>query len=105
MLRSFAYAAATLATSVEKTLDMPTRELRSARWERDVRAAYLDGYSASRTTTRPTFCPRTTEHVHQLIALFEAEKAFYELSYELNNRPAWAWIPMRGISKLFTQRR
>ena len=44
MLRSFAYAAATLATSVEKTLDLPTRELRSARWERDVRAAYLAGY-------------------------------------------------------------
>jgi maltose alpha-D-glucosyltransferase/alpha-amylase len=32
--------------------------------------------------------------------LFETEKAFYELAYELNNRPDWTWIPMRGIAKL-----
>jgi maltose alpha-D-glucosyltransferase/alpha-amylase len=105
MLRSIAYAAATLATSVEKTLDMPTRELRGARWERDVRAAYLDAYLGQPDDDAPDILPEDGEHVHQLIALFEAEKAFYELSYELNNRPAWAWIPMRGISKLFTQRR
>jgi maltose alpha-D-glucosyltransferase/alpha-amylase len=42
--------------------------------------------------------------VHLLIALFEAEKVFYELAYELNNRPDWAWIPMRGISKLLAKR-
>jgi maltose alpha-D-glucosyltransferase/alpha-amylase len=104
MLRSFAYAAATLALSVEKTLDMPTRELRSARWERDVRAAYLSGYLGKPDDDAPDILPEGAEHVHQLIALFEAEKAFYELSYELNNRPGWAWIPMRGISKLFMQR-
>jgi maltose alpha-D-glucosyltransferase/alpha-amylase len=104
MLRSFAYAAATLATSVEKTIDMPTRELRSARWERDVRVAYLAGYLGEGGDDAPDILPEETEHVHQLIALFEAEKAFYELAYELNNRPAWAWIPMRGISKLFLKR-
>jgi len=38
----------------------------------------------------------------QLIALFETEKAFYELAYELDHRPTWAWIPMRGISNLLT---
>src|SRR4029079_19623758 len=46
MLRSIAYAAATRAASVEKTVDLPTRELRSARWERDVRDAFLTGYLA-----------------------------------------------------------
>jgi predicted trehalose synthase len=25
------------------------------------------------------------------------EKAFYELAYELNNRPDWVWIPMRAL--------
>ena len=104
MLRSFAYAAATLATSVEKSLDMPTRELRSARWERDVRAAFLSGYLETADDDAPGVLPETPEHVHWLIALFEAEKAFYELAYELNNRPDWAWIPMRGISKLLTKR-
>lgn len=99
MLRSFAYAAATLASSVEKQLDMPTRELRIARWERDVRAAFLDGYLAA--DDDEGILPEDTAHVRKLIALFEAEKAFYELAYEINNRPAWIGIPLRGISKLF----
>jgi maltose alpha-D-glucosyltransferase/alpha-amylase len=102
MLRSFAYAAATLAMSIEKTHDLPTRELRAARWERDVRAAYLEGYLVTGEDDDPGFLPEDTGHVRQLLSLFEAEKAFYELAYELNNRPAWAWIPMRGISKLLT---
>ena len=104
MLRSFGYAAATLAMAAEKSLDMPTRELRSARWERDVRAAFIAGYLGNAEDDAPDILPEETEHVHLLIALFEAEKAFYELTYELNNRPDWAWIPMRGISKLLTQR-
>jgi maltose alpha-D-glucosyltransferase/alpha-amylase len=104
MLRSFAYAAARLAMSVEQSLDMPTRELRSARWERDVRAAFLAGYLENVDDDAPGVLPEDAEHVHMLIALFEAEKAFYELAYELNNRPDWAWIPMRGISKLLTKR-
>ena len=104
MLRSFGYAAATLAMAAEKSLDMPTRELRSARWERDVRAAFIAGYLGNADDDAPDILPEETEHVHLLIALFEAEKAFYELTYELNNRPDWAWIPMRGISKLLMQR-
>src|SRR5262249_19574601 len=47
MLRSFAYAAATLAVEHAARLKPPLRELRSARWERDVRQAFLDGYLAS----------------------------------------------------------
>lgn len=101
MLRSFAYAAATLAGSVQDKLDVATRELRVARWERDVRDAFLAGYLASDDEDAASLLPEDPENVRALIALFEAEKAFYELAYELNNRPSWAWIPMRGISKLF----
>jgi maltose alpha-D-glucosyltransferase/alpha-amylase len=32
-----------------------------------------------------------------LLGLFEAEKALYELRYELTNRPGWAGIPLQGI--------
>ena len=32
------------------------------------------------------------------------EKAIYELDYELNNRPAWASIPLRGLQRLLKPR-
>ncbi|HWH50846.1 MAG TPA: hypothetical protein VN651_04845 [Gemmatimonadaceae bacterium] len=103
MLRSFAYAAATLANSAGASLDARTRELRAARWERDVRAAYLAGYLESGDEDDSPIIPEDEAHVRQLLTLFETEKAFYELAYELNNRPSWAWIPMRGIAKLFVK--
>ena len=31
-----------------------------------------------------------------LLALFELEKALYELRYELDNRPDWVHVPLRG---------
>lgn len=99
MLRSFAYAAATLATEAGPALDGRTRELRSARWEREAREAFLRGYLAS-TKDAGAFLPKDEAETRQLISLFETEKVFYELAYELNNRPDWVWIPMRGISKL-----
>ena len=104
MLRSFSYAAAMLAISVGRQIDPRTREIRSARWERDVRVAFLDGYlRARRAEDEPDILPEGEQHIRQLVSLFETEKAFYELTYELNNRPAWVWIPMRGIAKLFTR--
>ena len=90
--------------SVDGQIDPRTREIRSARWERDVRGAFVAGYlRPSRSDDEPEILPVQEEHIRQLVALFETEKAFYELTYELNNRPAWMWIPMRGIAKLFTR--
>ena len=97
MLRSFAYAAATLGMNAGM-LDVGTRELRIGRWERDVREAFLRGYLA--TDDERGMLPETDAHTRALLRLFETEKAFYELVYELNHRPAWTYIPMRGIAKL-----
>ncbi len=80
MLRSFAYAAATAASH-----DEADRE-RAAQWESMTRDAFLAGYGDASAPA--------------LIALFELEKLFYELAYELNNRPTWAWIPLTGIEKM-----
>ena len=101
MLRSFAYAAATLGMEA-KSLDMGTRELRVGRWERDTRAAFLRGYLEVADSARTTggILPSDSAHTQSLLRLFELEKAFYELMYELNNRPDWTWIPMRGIARL-----
>ena len=99
MLRSFGYAAATLATEASGTLQPHIRELLSARWERDARNAFLRGYLA-KSGGVGAFLPKGDDTIRHLISLFETEKVFYELTYELNNRPDWVWIPMRGISKL-----
>jgi predicted trehalose synthase len=36
----------------------------------------------------------------RLLAVFELEKAVYELRYELDNRPDWVRIPVAGIVRL-----
>jgi trehalose synthase-fused probable maltokinase len=101
MLRSFAYAAATLATEITGSFDKAMVETRSARWERETRDAFLIGYLQT-NDGRARFLPTSRHLVDRLLSLFEMEKVFYELTYELNNRPDWVWIPMRGIARLTT---
>ncbi len=99
MLRSFAYAAATLAAEQRKAGTSSPAELerRAERWEQEVRAAYLRGYLHE---PAPHYLPSARENVDALLSLFETEKVFYELSYELNNRPDWVAIPIHGITRL-----
>jgi maltokinase len=89
MLRSFAYAA-----SASRILhDKPAPD----RWEDEVRAAFLEGYLGS---VDQRLLPPGQAAVERLIAVFELEKAVYELRYELDNRPDWASIPVAGICRL-----
>ncbi len=44
--------------------------------------------------------PHETEDFSVLLNAFLLEKAVYELGYELNNRPDWIKIPIKGISNL-----
>ena len=105
MLRSFSYAAATLAADARRTagasIDPATVEVRAGLWERDVRQQFLAGYFGGDAAP---FLPRARGNAMQLLSLFEIEKVFYELAYELNNRPDWIGIPLRGIARLTTGR-
>jgi maltose alpha-D-glucosyltransferase/alpha-amylase len=40
------------------------------------------------------------KEIHYLLRYFLLEKAIYELGYELNGRPDWAIIPLRGIIEI-----
>jgi maltose alpha-D-glucosyltransferase/alpha-amylase len=102
MMRSFAYAAAMAAKERAGSDVDPDAEIRAAHWERDARSAFLDGYlhAGKASAEAPTLLPHTRDDVQALLALFETEKVFYELAYELNNRPEWAWVPLRGVAKL-----
>jgi len=35
-----------------------------------------------------------------LLRAFEVEKACYEIRYEANNRPDWAWLPLQALERL-----
>ncbi len=97
MLRSFAYAGATLAAEQAEKNNAADMEQRAAVWERGSRTAFLRGYVGDASAP---FLPSATRAVDAVRELFETEKVFYELSYELNNRPAWVWIPIAGATTL-----
>ena len=40
------------------------------------------------------------EDIDILIRVFLLEKAVYEIGYELNNRPDWVIIPLKGTESL-----
>ena len=104
MIRSFAYAAASATMEAGGVGTSAVIETRAARWERDVRQRFLDAYLAPPSAgdgAIPHLLPGSAEDTLHLLTLFEIEKMFYELSYEIDNRPNWAWIPMRGIARLF----
>lgn len=100
MLRSFVYAAATLERDMSADADDRTlsrHRIRAELWERAARDAFLEAYADAAPAS---VLPDTPERGAALLALFEVEKVFYELAYEVNNRPAWMWIPLRGILRL-----
>jgi maltose alpha-D-glucosyltransferase / alpha-amylase len=100
MLRSFNYAAgAGLLAYTARRPDDPVRLESWARlWERATAAAFLRAY---RHSAGPTVILPPDEVVFQtLLDAFLLDKALYELAYELNNRPAWVRIPLRGILSL-----
>jgi maltose alpha-D-glucosyltransferase/alpha-amylase len=39
-----------------------------------------------------------------LLDAYVAEKALYELRYELNNRPDWVDIPLQGLEAILKRR-
>jgi maltokinase len=89
MLRSFAYA----ASAIELQHGTPAPD----GWEERAREAFLAGYFK---TVDVSLLPPGQTAIDQLLAIFELEKAVYELRYELNNRPDWVRIPVAGILRL-----
>ncbi len=89
MLRSFAYA----ASASQLLHGVPSPE----GWEARARKAFLDAYFGA---VEPTLLPAGRPATEKLLAIFELEKAVYELRYELNNRPDWVPIPVAGIARL-----
>jgi maltose alpha-D-glucosyltransferase/alpha-amylase len=56
---------------------------------------FLDSYR--KTVGNAPFLPKKDNELALLFDAFLLEKAVYELGYELNNRPDWVIIALRGI--------
>jgi maltose alpha-D-glucosyltransferase/alpha-amylase len=99
MLRSFDYARHTaLARATEqRKVDRDRLEPLAARWKEETCRVFLQAYHAG---VRDGMLYSSSREANRLLRLFELEKAFYELRYELGNRPDWVGIPLRGILAL-----
>jgi maltose alpha-D-glucosyltransferase/alpha-amylase len=99
MLRSFSYAAyaALFAHTAGRAGELERVEPWAHAWERWTGAAFLKGYLA--IADAAPFLPADPVQRATLLDLFLLDKAVYELNYELNNRPDWTRIPLRGLSE------
>ncbi|HJQ36498.1 MAG TPA: maltose alpha-D-glucosyltransferase [Thermoanaerobaculia bacterium] len=103
MLRSFHYAPYAVVYgaapgSAVRGEDVARLEAGAQSWYRAVSDAFLKAYLAE--ARKGHFLPSRAEHVDVLLESYLLEKALYEIVYELNNRPDWVRIPLRGVSDL-----
>lgn len=98
MVRSFNYARWSALRRVAQSADEIVKLEPAARaWEAETRAAFLGAYMARMSHGGAT---QSEESATRLLALFEFEKAMYELRYELDNRLDWVQVPLQGILAL-----
>jgi len=97
MLRSFDYAmhSAVRRVSADRPDLVPALLPLAQRWQSEAVRAYLEAYRA--TMSLSALLPDEPA-VQAVLDFFVMEKALYELAYELDNRPDWVAIPLRGIA-------
>jgi maltose alpha-D-glucosyltransferase/alpha-amylase len=105
MLRSFHYAPYAVLFgaapgSYVRTEDKDRLETAAADWHRTVSAAFLRAYLAESAKSPHPHLPTTPAATQTLLDAYLIEKALYEVLYELNNRPEWVRIPVRGLLDL-----
>src|SRR3989442_745872 len=99
MLRSLDYAVHATLTPASA----PTRD--GERWIRRASAAFLEGYLEGVATAPTRLFPTSPAGFARALAVFELDNALYQVRYELDNRPAWLAIPLRGLTRLLARER
>ncbi len=100
MVRSFSYVAFSALDQFQNTRAATGTGANAwaIAWQNAASAAFLDAYREAIAVNRNLLPP--LPHAAQLVNGYILEKALYELTYELNNRPAWLPIPLAGILNL-----
>jgi len=103
MIRSFHYAAfaCLLKNPAVRPEDILFLQPWLKIWVHFVANLFLDSYL--KTVGNAIFIPKKREELNILLQSFLLDKAIYELGYELNNRPEWLMIPLRGIKDILEQ--
>jgi maltose alpha-D-glucosyltransferase / alpha-amylase len=100
MVRSFGYAPeAVLRESVAVDAEAQRNRVAWAEaWTRQVSGLYLAGYLA--TVAGAPFLPPAGPQLSLMLAFHELERVIYEIGYEIDSRPDWIDIPLRGLARL-----
>ncbi|MDZ5698232.1 maltose alpha-D-glucosyltransferase [Chelativorans sp. M5D2P16] len=100
MLRSFDYAAWAAVRQVASRLPDQARDSASLarHWRDRMTSEFLAGYFPATEGARNL--PEEPDARQALLDLFLLQKGFYEINYELSNRPDWVGIPIQGVLDL-----
>ncbi len=99
MMRSFQYAAySALWQPAMRPEDVPFLERWADLWYRQMSSLFLHSYL--KATAGAIFVPKNTDDLQVLLEAYLLDKAVYEIGYELNNRPDWVVIPIRGVKHI-----
>jgi maltose alpha-D-glucosyltransferase/alpha-amylase len=108
MLRSFHYAVfSSLFSLADRGFVHPegsdNMESFARTWYSWACATFLKTYLS--VAAQGEFLPREPGELRILLDVYLLEKAIYEMGYELNNRPEWIKIPLRGIEQVLEMRK
>ncbi len=100
MLRSFQYAPFSSLSQNPNWTPEQERFLRpwAERWAAHISWIFLHAYLEE--AKGENFIPNTDDDFRVLLEAFILDKAIYEVGYEMNNRPTWISIPVRGILQI-----
>jgi maltose alpha-D-glucosyltransferase / alpha-amylase len=100
MLRSFHYAAFTALVHQNEVrdVDIPTAAPWADLWYQAISRTFLGSYLS--TAGSAAFLPKEPAEFALLLDAYLLDKAVYEVAYELNNRPDWIRVPLRGIAQI-----
>lgn len=97
MIRSYHYAVSAKLYNSEQTQMIPEIDLLRAsdRWYRMMKDTFLEEY-LTYFGPHHTLLKNNSE-VNYLLQFHLLEKAIHELGFEIDNRPSWVKIPLKGI--------
>jgi len=99
MLRSLDYAVHTALSPA----GAPSQA--GERWVRRATASFLEGYLDEIARVPARLLPAAPSGFARALSVFELDRALYEVRYELDNRPTWLGIPLRGLARLLARER